>query len=127
MKRNEYVSALCAALAGMGAGGSVLLLGAMIALRMANPQGLLTVIAYGALVVGGGVCGFWQGRSGASLSMLALAAGSYGGILLAVSLIFGNADGLWRRLAVYLLMSLIVLLIGWITPSAHPKRKYRYK
>ena len=127
MKRNEYAGALCAVLMGVGSGIGLLLAGALMALRMANPQGMLTAVAYVALIVGGAICGFWQGRTGASLSMLALASGSYGGILLAVSLIFGGGDGLWMRIAVYLLMSLIALLIGWLTPSARPKRKYRYK
>ena len=127
MKRNEYVSALCAALAGLGAGMALLLLGALPALRTADPKGMLAAVAYGALIAGSGVCGVWQGRVGASLSMLALAAGSYGGILLLVSLIFGGAGGMWMKLAVYLLMSLIAILVGRLTPSARPKRKYRYK
>ena len=46
MKRNEYVGALCAALMGWGSGIGLLLVGALTALRMANPQGMLTAIAY---------------------------------------------------------------------------------
>ena len=127
MKSNEYLGALRSALMGLGAGIVLLLAGTLMALRMADPQGMLTAIAYGALVLGGALCGFFQGRTGDSLSMLALAAGIYGGTLLAVSLIFGGFRALGMKLAVYGLMSLIALLIGWITPSAGRKRRYRYK
>lgn len=127
MKVNEYWSALRAALIGMAVGWMVLLVGAWIALNVADPRGLISAVAYIALALGGAIGGFLSGRSGASLPMLGLTAGSYSGTLLLVSMLGGGADRLWIRGAVYLLMALITILVGWLTPSARPKRKYRYK
>ena len=127
MKTNEYLCALRSALIGLGAGIAVLLIGALAAVRMANPAPMLSAIAYTALALGGAVSGFLQGRTGAGLPMLGLAAGIYGGFLFLVSLILGGFSRLWLRGAVYLLMALIAVLVGWLTPSPRPKRKYRYK
>ncbi len=127
MKQNEYLGALRAALIGIGVGMAVLLLGTLLALRMADPRALLASIAYTALVLGGAVSGFLEGRAGASRPILGLTAGIYSGLLLIISLVMGGFGRLWIKAAVYLLMALITLLVGWLTPSARPKRKYRYK
>ena len=127
MKSNEYLLALRSALIGLCAGIAVLTVGALIALRMADPTPILPAIAYTALALGGTVGGFVEGRTGGSLPMLGLTAGIYGGGLWIVSLVSGGFSRLWIRGAVYLLMALITVLVGWLTPSARPKRKYRYK
>lgn len=127
MGKRDYIGALRSALAGIGGGVALLLAGAWGALQMANPDGVMGWIAYLALLAGGGLCGFLQGRAGAELSMLSLSAGIYGGLLLLVSLIWGGFHRWWMRLAVYILMTLIAILVGWITPSSKPRRKYRYK
>ena len=127
MEQNDYRSAIGSALLGIGLGILLLLAGAWGALRMANPDGAIRVIAYVALIAGASLCGFLQGRAGAQLPMLSLSAGIYGILLLSVSLIWGGFHRWWMRLAVYLLMTLIAVLVGWVTPSHRPRRKYRYK
>lgn len=127
MEDKNYWGALRSALLGIGAGILTVLAGAWGALQMADPDGAIGVIAYLALILGASLCGFLQGRAGANLPMLALSAGIYGALLGLVSLIWGGFQGWWIRLTVYILMTLIAILVGWITPSSKPRRKYRYK
>lgn len=127
MEDKNYWGALRSALLGIGAGILTVLAGAWGALQMADPDGAIGVIAYLALILGASLCGFLQGRAGANLPMLSLSAGIYSALLGLVSLIWGGFQGWWIRLTVYILMTLIAILVGWITPSQRPRRKYRYK
>lgn len=124
---SRYIPAsIRAALSGIGAGLAVLVAGALIALRLSDPGGFLTVAGYGALVLGAVMCGILQGRSGAPLSAALLAAALYCLLPMTLSLILGGTHGFWLRAAVYLGMAAIALLTAWLIPSAKPRRRYRY-
>lgn len=127
MEQKDYWGAIRSSLIGMGAGIAVLTLGALIAVKAAHPEGVIRIMAYTALAVGALVCGVLQGREGASIGFLCLAAGLYGLLPLTISLAIGGVHRFWIRMAVYLLMALIAALVGWLVPAARPKRKYRYK
>lgn len=126
MERRDYLSAIRAALAGIGAGMILLTLGGLIATRLAHPDRFLTVIGYAALVLGALVCGILQGRSGAPLGGILLAAGIYALLLLGISLAIGGLSRFFTRALIYLGLAIIAGLAARLIPAARPKRRYRY-
>ena len=127
MEQKDYWGAIRSALIGIGAGIVVLSLGALMAVRMAHPEGVMKAISFTALIMGALIGGILQGRDGVSMGMLCLSAGIYGSLPWIVSIVIGGLDRFWIRAAVYILMMLVFILVGWLTPSRRPKRKYRYK
>ena len=127
MEQKNYLSAIRAALMGIGIGLAVLVMGALFATRLAHPDFFLTVIAYTALVLGAVICGILQGRADASLTGILLAAGMYALLPLTVSLIWGGFSGFWLRSLIYLGMGLIAGVVAWLIPASRPRRRYRYK
>lgn len=126
MDTRKMLASLRSALVGIGTGLAVLVVGAFIALRMADPGGFLTAVGYAALVLGATACGGLQGRSDAPFSASLLAALIYGLLPMMLSLILGGTDGFGWRALVYLGMALIASLTAWLIPSAKPRRRYRY-
>lgn len=126
MERREYLSAIRAALAGIGAGMILLTVGGFIATRLAHPDGFLTGISYAALVLGALICGILQGRGGASWAGILLAAGIYALVLLGISLAIGGLSRFFVRAAIYLGLALIAGLAARLIPAARPRRRYRY-
>ncbi len=125
MEQKEILSAIRSALVGIGVGLAILVFGALIALRLADPDPFLTAVSYGALVVGAVVCGILQGRSGAPFSGSLLAAALYALLLLAVSLTWGGVSGWFVRTLVYLGMGAVAGTVAWLIPPKN-RRRYRY-
>lgn len=127
VEQKDYLSAIRGALMGIGIGLAVLVMGALFATRLAHPDLFLTVTAYTALVLGAVICGILQGRAGATLSGILLAAGIYALLPLTVSLAWGGLSGFLLRAAIYLGMGLIAGVTAWLIPASRPRRRYRYK
>ncbi len=126
MKQNEILSAICSALVGIGAGLALLVVGALIACRSADPDPLLTAVSYIALVLGAALCGLLQGRRGASPLGILLSAALFALFPLTISLVFGGTEGLLTRSLIYLLMGVISGGIAWLIPQKRRPRRYRY-
>lgn len=127
MEQKDYLSAACGALMGIGIGLAVLVMGALFATRLAHPDLFLTVTAYVALVLGAVICGILQGRAGAPLGGILLAAAIYALLPLTVSLFWGGFADFLLRAAIYLGMGLIAGVTAWLIPASRPRRRYRYK
>lgn len=126
MERKDVLTAIRSALVGIGIGLAILVFGALIALRLADPGMFLTVFSYAALVLGAVICGVLQGRSGTTPAGSLLAAALYALLPLTVSLVVGGTHRFWLRALVYLGMAVIAGAVAWLIPSASPRRRYRY-
>ncbi|MGM9647600.1 MAG: hypothetical protein ACI3YH_05675 [Eubacteriales bacterium] len=126
MERRDILEALRSALVGIGAGLAMLVIGALMALRMADPTPLLVAFSYAALVIGAAICGLLQGRGGAPLAGILLSAALYALLPLTVSLTLGGFDGFFVRALIYLSMGAVAGVVAWLIPQKRRRRRYRY-
>ncbi|MBQ8381814.1 MAG: hypothetical protein IJX47_01270 [Clostridia bacterium] len=126
MERRSVLAAIRSALVGIGVSLAILVIGALIALKLTNPDAFLTAAAYIALVMGAAVCGLLTGRDGAPISGILLAAAIYVLLPLTLSLALGGFDGCFIRALVYLSMGAVAGVIAWLIPQKRRRRRYRY-
>ncbi len=126
MEGKNRLQALLSGGIGLVASLLCLLLFALIALRLPTPAGFLTASGYGALVLGALICGVLQGRAGDDRWDALIAASVYGSIPAAVSLVWGGAEHLLLRMAIYLGMAAIAWGTAELVPKKSRRRRYRY-
>ncbi|MBQ8289228.1 MAG: hypothetical protein IJX76_10790 [Clostridia bacterium] len=126
MERRDVLAAIRSALVGVGVSLAILVVGALIALKLANPDAFLTAFAYIALVAGAAVCGLLSGRDGAPIGGILLSAAIYALLPLTLSLILGGFDGFFIRALIYLSMGAVAGVIAWLIPQKQRRRRYRY-
>lgn len=131
--KREIISVVQALIVGLAGSFALLAAGNFLALRSADPDQLLTQLAYIALTAGAVICGVAQTQGRGGWKLPAITGGAFALLLFVISLIAGGSEGLLMRAVVYLIEGAIVLLTAHFTPigtkryaGRGKKAAYRY-